>query len=130
MRFIFKNSKKLNEILQRSAISNEEFVHNIKLSSELAIKTVNCVRIELGKAFRVPAEKLYPDDKFLDIISLPCWEWDMIELVLALEEILKIGIDEEQVPDWTSKDITLCQWIVEFLCRNFPENNNLKDREL
>ncbi|MBE9209370.1 hypothetical protein IQ244_23285 [Nostoc sp. LEGE 06077] len=130
MKFLLKKSKRFSEILQRSGISNEEFVHNIKLSSELAIKTVNCVRKELGKSFQVPAEKLYPDDKFLDIISLSCWEWDMIELVLALEATLKIDIDEEQVPNWTSKSITLGQWIVEFLCRNFPEYNNLKNREV
>ncbi|MBC1270516.1 hypothetical protein GNF07_26060 [Trichormus variabilis FSR] len=54
----------------------------------------------------------------------------MIELVFALEETLKIDIDEEQVPDWTDKNITLGQWIVEFLRRNFPENNNLKNQKL
>ncbi|MBD2491441.1 hypothetical protein [Aulosira sp. FACHB-615] len=130
MRFIFKKSKKINEILQRSDMSDEEFIQNIKLSNKLSTKTVNCIRLELGKSFQVPAEKLYPDDKFIDIISLPCWEWDMIELVLALEETLKIDIDEEQVPDWTDKNITLGQWIVEFLRRNFPENNNLKNQKL
>ncbi|MBD2497582.1 hypothetical protein H6G75_25190 [Nostoc sp. FACHB-280] len=130
MRFTLKKSKKINEILQRSVLSNEEFIHNLKLSNELAIKTVNCVRLELGKSFQVPAEKLYPDDKFIDIISLLCGEWDMIELVLALEKTLKIDIDEEQVPDWTSKNITLGQWIVEFLHHNFPEPNKLKNWEV
>ncbi|AFY40965.1 hypothetical protein [Nostoc sp. PCC 7107] len=130
MRFILKKTKNLNDILQRSDMRNEEFLYKLQLSGELALKIVNCVRIELGKAFRLPPEKLYPDDNFREIISLPCWEWDMIELVFALEEILKIGIDEEQVPDWTCKSITLGQWIVEFLCRNFPEHNNLKNREI
>ncbi|OCQ89894.1 hypothetical protein BCD64_18300 [Nostoc sp. MBR 210] len=130
MKFIFKKSKKLNDILQRYDISDEKFIQNLKLSNELAIKTVNCVRLELGKSFQVPAEKLYPDDKFIDIISLPCWEWDMIELVLALEKTLKIDIDEEQVPDWTAKNITLGKWIVEFLHRNFPEPNKLKNWEV
>ncbi|WP_235526272.1 hypothetical protein [Nostoc piscinale] len=121
-----KKSKQLSDIFQRSDMSDEEFIQNLKLSHELAKKTVNCVRIQLSKAFGVPSEKLYPDDKFIDIISFPCWDWDMIELLFALEETLKIDIDEEQVPDWTAKNITLGQWIVEFLCCNFPESNTIR----
>lgn len=126
MQFFFKKSKKLNEILQRPEMNDEEFLQKLKLSDDLAIKTVSCVRTGLGKSFKIPPTKLYPDDKFREIISLPCWEWDMMELVLALEEILKIDIDEEQVPNWTSKDITLGKWIVEFLFRNFLEEPNIK----
>lgn len=51
-------------------------------------------------------------------------------LVLALEESLKIGIDEEQIPDWTSKNVTLGKWIVEFLFRNFPEKYKVKSWEV
>jgi len=121
MQFFFKKSQKLNEILQRPDISDEEFLQKLQLSDELALRTVSCVRTELGKFFKIPPTKLYPDDKFREILSLPCWEWDMMELVLALEESLEIDIDEEQVPNWTSKDVTLGKWIVEFLSRCFLE---------
>ncbi|MHC5734934.1 hypothetical protein [Nostoc sp.] len=117
MPFWFNQSKKLDEILQRPNISDEDFLHRLQLSGETAIKTVKCCRSELGKSYRVSPEQLYPDDKFLDIIKLPTPEWDMLELVLALEEALGIRIDEKQVPDWTYRGITLGEWIIDFLCR-------------
>lgn len=117
MNFLFNESKKLNKFLQRPDMSNEEFLHRIQLSDEAARKTVKCCRTELSKAFRLTPEKLYPDDKFIDIISLPTPEWDMMELVLALEEALGIGIDEEQVPNWTTRTITLGGWIRDFIAR-------------
>lgn len=98
-------------------MSDEEFLHGIQLSSEAARKTVKCCRTELSKSFRLSPEKLYPDDKFRDIISLPTPEWDMMDLLFPLEEALGIGIDEEQVPDWTGKTVTLGGWIVDFLSR-------------
>lgn len=80
-------------------------------------KTVKCCRTVLGKAYQLSPEKLYPLDSFGDLINLPTPGWDMLELVLSLEETLGIGIDEEQVPDWTSKDTTLGKWIMDFLSR-------------
>ncbi|MEH2109285.1 hypothetical protein [Nostoc sp.] len=98
-------------------MSDEEFLQKTQLSGETARKTVKCCRTELSKAFRLSPEKLYPYDKFLDIITLPSPEWDMMYLVLLLEEALDIGIDEEQVPNWTTKTVTLGEWIVDFLSR-------------
>jgi hypothetical protein len=111
----FNQSKKLDEILQRFDMSDEEFLHRLQISGEVALKTVRCCRTELGKTFRVPPEKLYPNDIFRDIVNLPASEWDMLELVFSLEKTLSIGIDEEQVPDWICRDTTLGKWIINFL---------------
>jgi predicted secreted protein len=86
MQFFFKKSKKLNEILQRSEMNDEEFIQKMQLSDNLAIKTVSCVRRELGKSFRISPEKLFPDDTFREIISLPCPEWDMMYLYWLLKK--------------------------------------------
>ncbi|MBD2524095.1 hypothetical protein H6G86_16955 [Nostoc sp. FACHB-133] len=117
MHFCFNQSKNLDKFLQRPDMSDEEFLQKTQLSSEAARKTVKCCRTELSKSFRLSPEKLYPDDNFLDIINLPSPEWDMMYLVLPLEEALGIGIDEEQVPNWTTKTVTLAEWIVDFLSR-------------
>ncbi|KYC35486.1 hypothetical protein WA1_06575 [Scytonema hofmannii PCC 7110] len=129
MHFWFNQSKKLDEILQRSGMSDEEFLHRLQLSGEVARKTVKCCRTELGKAYRLSPEKLYPDDSFRHLINLPTPGWDMLELVLSLEETLGAGIDEEQVPNWTSKDMTLGKWIVDFLSRYFEKNQNRNNIE-
>jgi hypothetical protein len=120
----FNQSKKLNEILQRHDMSDEEFIHRLQISGEVAAKTVKCCRTKLGNTFRVPPDKLYPDDIFRDIINLPTSEWDMLELVFSLEKTLNIEIDEEQVPNWTSKNITLGIWIINFL-KNFDNSTKL-----
>lgn len=111
----FNCSKKLNKFLQRPNMSDQEFFHRLPLSGEVALKPVKCCRTELGNAFRVPPEKLYPDDIFRDIINLPAFDWDMLYLVFSLKEILSIDIEEEQVPDWIRRDITLGEWIIDFL---------------
>jgi hypothetical protein len=113
----FNQSKKLAEILQRPSMSDEEFLYRLKLSSEVARKTVKCCRIELGKAYKLPSEKLYPEDIFEDIIRLPTFEWDMLELAFSLEEALDITIDEKHFPDWTARDVTLGKWIINFISR-------------
>lgn len=118
----FNQSKKLDEILQRLDMSNEEFLHRLQISDEVALKTVRCCRTQLGKTFKVPPEKLYPDDIFRDITNLPASEWDMLELVFSLEKSLTIEIDEEQVPDWICRKTTLGKWIINFL-RNIEIGN-------
>lgn len=65
----FNKSKKRDEILQGADVSAEEFIHKLKLSGEIALKTVNCCRTQLGQTFKIPAEKLYPEDIFRDLIN-------------------------------------------------------------
>ncbi|MFN6068138.1 MAG: hypothetical protein ACK45T_13370 [Pseudanabaena sp.] len=110
-----------DQFSQRPDLTNDEFLEGLYLSTEnefaLAQKTVECCRRQLEKAYQVPANKFYPNDSFLDIINLPNSDWDMLELVFALEETLGIDIGEEQVPNWTDKEMTLGKWIKEFISR-------------
>ena len=79
-----------DQFSQRPDLTNDEFLEGLYLSTEnefaLAQKTVECCRRQLEKAYQVPTNKFYPNDSFLDIINLPNSDWDMLELVLALEE--------------------------------------------
>jgi hypothetical protein len=102
---------------QRLPLKDLQFLNILGLDGNIAQQTVNCCRKQLGNSFRIDPEKLYPDDLFRDIIKLPAWDWDMLELILELENALNIEIDEELVPNWTSKNITLGQWILEFVYR-------------
>ncbi len=92
-------------------------MNQLELSGELAEKTVNVCRSKFGKFYELPPEKLYPDDNFREILRLPTNGWDMLDVVLSLEDTLEIAIYEEQVPDWAFNDITLGQWITELLSR-------------
>jgi hypothetical protein len=77
---------------QRLPLKDLEFLKILGLKGNIAQQTVNCCRKQLGNSFKIDPEKLYPDDVFMDIICLPAWDWDMVELVIELENTLNIDI--------------------------------------
>nr|WP_290221770.1 hypothetical protein [Trichocoleus desertorum] len=115
MLFGFHQRRKLKTLLQRPDISDDEFLANINLSDERARVAIHSFRLKLGEIYRIPPEKLYPDDSFRELLRLPNRGWDMLEIIFLLEEVLGVGIDVEQVPDWTNREVTLGTWISELL---------------
>jgi hypothetical protein len=110
-------SNKREEISRRLPLNDLQFLNILGLHGNVTEQTVNCCRKQLGNSSKIDPEKLYPDDLFIDIIHLPAWNWDMVGLVLELENTLNIEIDEKLVPNWTFKNITLRQWIIQFIDR-------------
>ena len=109
----------LEEFLQRPSISDEEFISRVGLSGETVKQAVKCYRSKLGEIYRIPADKLYPDRSFGELIRYPNSGWDMLEIIFILEDTLEVEINEEQVPNWTHRQTTLGQWIAELLSRCF-----------
>ncbi|MBD1907593.1 hypothetical protein H6F66_15775 [Trichocoleus sp. FACHB-6] len=116
MLFWFNRQKKLEEFLQRSPMSDEEFMNMVRLPGDLFKKAAKCYRSKLGEMFRVPPEKIYPDDSFSELARLGTSDWDILEIVLFLEQILEVELDDTKVPEWNLKT-TVGQWIIDLLVR-------------
>ncbi len=111
---------RLEEFLQRSPMSDEEFLTRVRLSGELFKKAVKYYRSRLSEIFRIPAEKIYPDDCFGALFRLPTRSnWELLDIILFLEEILEVELDETKVPECNFKT-TVGQWIQELLLNCFP----------
>lgn len=101
-------------------MSDDEFMDTVRLSGRVFKKEIKCYRSKLGEIFRVPPEKIYPDDSFGELSDLLTSDWDILEIVLFLEDILEVDLDETKVPEWNLKT-TLGQWITDLLSRCFPQ---------
>lgn len=115
MLFGFHQRRQPTTFLQRPDISDNEFLANINLADERARIAIHSFRSKLGEIYRIPPEKLYPDDSFRELLRLPNRGWDMLELIFLLEEALGVGIDVEQVPDWMNREVTLGVWISDLI---------------
>ncbi|MCP3997310.1 MAG: hypothetical protein GY722_19955 [bacterium] len=50
----------------------------------------------LGDILRVPADRIYPRDGFLELCNkLKCRDWDEMELIFALEDELNMEIEDD-----------------------------------
>lgn len=109
-----RKRKKLEEFLQRSPMSHEEFFEEINFSVEVFV--IKCYRVKLGEIFLLPSKNIYPNDSFDEISQFAVSDWDILEIILFLEEILEIALDEDNTPGWTPRK-TVGPWIKDLLLR-------------
>ena len=95
-------------------MSDEQFLQIIQATGAFSENFLKCCRSKLGEVFQVDPNKIYPTDTWQDLYSLGFVNWDVLEIVLSLEEALKIEIDEEKVPIPSSKK-QIGAWITEFI---------------
>ncbi|MEA5472336.1 hypothetical protein [Spirulina sp. 06S082] len=123
MFFGFNRRKKVEQVLQRNSLSDAEFIARIELlelPSELIAPTIRAYRSMLGELYGIPPEKIYPNDSFREFSCLQTRDWGILELIFLIEDILKIDIYEEKVPDLTMT-MNMGEWIKRLLLNIFSE---------
>ncbi len=89
---------------------------------DLARQVARVLRSLAGNTFRVPADRIYPEDTFQELFDESRWiDWDILELILALEDELNIAIKcdedleyeyDEKLDDLTDlRTITVGEWV-------------------
>ncbi|MCT7964394.1 MULTISPECIES: hypothetical protein [Oscillatoriales] len=121
MLFWFNSKKKLEEFLQRPRMTDEDFLSELGFSGTKLKKVVKDYRSKLGDMFQVPPEKIYPNDKFGELSRLQPCDWDLLEIVLFLEDSLKVELDDEKVPDWNGTT-NVGSWVADLLSKCFTQN--------
>ena len=114
------NKRKLDNFLHRPPMSDEDFLNHLNLSSKLFTGAIKDYRLKLSEMFLIPPENIYPNDSFKELFSLPTpSNWELLEIVLSLEEVLEVEIDDTKLPEWQAK-MFVGQWIKELLLKCFP----------
>lgn len=111
---LFNWQSKRKEFIARSSISDEQFLRAIHATENFSESFIKCCRSKLGEVFQVDSDKIYPTDTWQTLYKLKPVDWDILEIVFALEDILNIEIEEEKVPT-TSPKQPIGVWIAEFI---------------
>ncbi len=106
----------LASVKDRAPISDRKFVSMAGGRGDLAPRVAKTLRLLLGDIFRVPADRIYPRDNFLELCDkLKCRDWDEIEFIFALEDELNMEIkddDDDELLDLTDlRTITVGDWV-------------------
>jgi hypothetical protein len=115
----FPQRLRQKEFFERSPMSDEIFLEAIQTTEDFSKNFISCCRSKLGEIFQVDPYKIYPTDTWQDLYNLKCADWEVLEIVFLLEDVLKIEIDEEKVPVPSPRK-QLGTWIAEFISRCSP----------
>ena len=74
-----------------SVFSSLDLGNNFNI--EFYKKLVRAYRLKLEEIFNIPAEKLYPEDRLAEFMHHTKRDWDFLEIIFCLEEILEIPVD-------------------------------------
>lgn len=104
-------------------MSNADFIAEIKLFELLSESSNHNIAIQayrsmLGEIHEIPLEKIYPDDSFREFSCFQKRDWDILEIVFLMEDILVADIDETKVPNLTIK-MTIGEWIKQLFLNVF-----------
>ena len=112
--FMFGN-KYRTEFNLRAPLSDSAFMERCRRPERLTIDVVAAYRARLGEMYKSPPEKFLPEDTFDDLEKLPqtIW-WDVVGLVMAVEDALGISLDEKLLghADRMKKGQTIGDWLV------------------
>jgi hypothetical protein len=104
----------LRQFNERLALSDEAFVSTFPPNAGISVSVVNHYRRALGELYKSPPDRFHPTDTFDDLSALPqTWSFDVIRLVIAIEDALGTSLPESELGHITGMSgISVGEWLV------------------